>query len=49
MSVGRAVLFFLGDNCGVEGDCADKDAHFFFTAFGKMRTLDGIGRALHLS
>ncbi len=49
MSVGSMVSFFLGDCCGVEWDCADMDVHFFFTAFGKMRTLDGIGSAFHLS
>ncbi len=48
-SVGSAVSFFLGDCCGVEGDCTDMDAHFFFTAFGKMRTLEGIGSAFYLS
>ncbi len=31
MSVGIAVSFFLGDCCGVEGDCANMDAHFFFS------------------
>ncbi len=49
MSVGSAVSFFLGDHCGVEGDCANMDACFFFKAFGTMRTLDGIGSAFHLS
>ncbi len=49
MSVGSAVSFFLGNCHGVEGDCADMDACFFFTAFGKMRTLEGIGSAFHLS
>ncbi len=49
MSVGSAVSFFLGDCCGVEGGCAHMDARFFFTAFRKTRTLDGIGSAFHLS
>jgi hypothetical protein len=49
VSVGSAVSFFLGDHCGVEGDCANMDACFFFKAFGTMRTLDGIGSAFHLS
>ncbi len=49
MSVGGAVSFFLGDPCGVEGDCMDMDAHFFCTAFGTMRTLDGIRSAFYLS
>ncbi len=47
MLLGSAVSFFLGDRCGVEGDCAKMDACFFFTAFGTMRTLDGIGSAFH--
>jgi hypothetical protein len=45
VSVGGAISFFLGDCCGVEGDCAVMDAHFFFTAFAIMRTSDGIGGA----
>ncbi len=49
MSVVSAVVFFMGDCHGVEGDCAAMDAHFFFTAFGTMRTLDRIGSAFHLS
>ncbi len=49
MSVGGAVSFFIGDCCGVEGDCTDMDACFFHTAFRMMRTLDGIGCAFHLS
>ncbi len=49
MLVGGAVSFFLGDRCSVEGDCANMDEHFFFTAFGTMRTLDSIGSAFHLS
>ncbi len=49
MSVGSTVSFFLGDCCSVEGDCADMDARFFFTAFGKMRTPDSLGSSFHLS
>jgi hypothetical protein len=49
VSVGGMVSFFLGDCRGFEGDCADMDAPFFFTAFGTMRTPDGIGSAFHLS
>jgi hypothetical protein len=49
MSVGGAVSFFLVDRPGIEGDCADMDVHFVFTAVGKMRTLDSIGYAFHLS
>ncbi len=37
MSVGGAVSFFMGNCCSVEGD-----VHFFFTAFGTMRTLDSV-------
>ena len=48
VSVGGA-SFFLGDCCSVEGDCANMDVHFFFTAFGKMRTLGGIGSVFYLS
>ncbi len=49
MSVGGAVSFFLGDCYGVEGECANMDACFFYTAFWTMRILDGIGSAFHLS
>ncbi len=49
MSVCGAVSFFLGDHSGVKRDRADMDARFFFTAFGTMRTSDGIGSAFHLS
>ncbi len=49
MPVGGTVSFFLGDHCSVEGDCTDMNTCFFFTAFRKMRTLDGIGGAFHLS
>ncbi len=49
MSVGGVVSFFLGDRHSVEGDCANMGARFFFTAFGMMRTLEGIGSAFHLS
>jgi hypothetical protein len=49
VSVGSAVSFFLGNRRGVEGDCVNMDACFFFTVFGTMRTLDSIGSAFHLS
>ncbi len=49
MSVVGAVSIFLGDHCGVEGDCTTIEVHFFFTAFGTMRTSDGMGSAFHLS
>ncbi len=49
MSVGGAVSFFLGDCCGVEGDCTKMYAHFFFTAFGTMMTLNSIESSFHLS
>ena len=48
MSVGGAVSFFLGDCYGVEGECANMDARLFLTAFGTMRTSDGLS-AFHLS
>ncbi len=49
MLAGGTVSFFLGDCCGVEGDWANMDVQFFFTAFGTMRTSDGIESAFHLS
>ncbi len=49
VSAGGAVSFFLGDCCGVEGDCADMGVRFFFTVFETLRTSDGIGSAFHLS